>query len=411
MIRSPYAYGGRVVPVALGPSKKCPFLLPAVLYQGGGGSLRMTKRPSLTEHSALKLSLMNESEDPEVQARAAAYLALVIRKTKAWFDQFEKGNYLGAEIRWSINLGIPAETFDDEEICRTFREVLEAGWVLSESAPKLSIMSASAAIQEVRNGRGATGVDIGLVPEVAAAVKSYATSMERKNGLHLAIDVGAGTVDVCGFILHTVDEEDAYPILKASVTQQGAFVLHQTRMDAAELSGSAMQKRGLSCEDPGAHVPDDLSFYAHKGSKARERIEVADVGFERKVANAIMEVVMPLKMHRYPLSLCWEEGLPTFFCGGASHMEFYKGAVETASDRLRRATGKRARFLIHSLACQGLSTDIEIEDADFRRLVVAAGLSHPIDNIGKIRRESTIQDETRIVARPPADLYISKDQV
>lgn len=414
MIRSPYAYGGRVVPVALGHSKKCPFLLPTVLYQGARGSLSTTKRSSHAEHSALKLALMNEFEDPEVQARAAAYLALVVRKTKAWFDKCEMSNYARAKIRWSVNLGVPAETFDDEVICRTFREVLEAGWVLGESSEKLTIKTASNTIRKVRSGDGVSGVDIGVVPEVAAAVRSYATSMARKNGLHLVIDVGAGTLDVCGFILHTKDEEDVYPILKASVTPHGAFVLHQTRMDAADLRGAARQRRAIACQDLDAHVPDDLSFYARKGSKTREQVEVADSEFQRTVANAIMEVVMPLKKCRYPLSRCWEEGLPTFLCGGASHMEFYRNAVAVASERLYRTTGRRARFLTHylaSLECQGMSTDVGIPDAQFRRLVVAAGLSYPIDDIGKIRPESTIQDEKRVVAPPPADRYVSKDQV
>jgi len=92
-------------------------------------------------------------------------------------------------------------------------------------------------------------------------------------------------------------------------------------------------------------------------------------------------------------------------------MGFYKDAMEMASDRLRKATGNRARLLIHSLQCQGLDTNIDIDEAQFRRLVVAAGLSHPIDNIGKIRRESTIADERRLIARPREDRYISKDQV
>jgi len=282
MIRSPFVYGGRVVPVPLGSSGPCPILFPAVLYQGARGNLGTTKRSSMAEHNALKLMLMNHSEDVEVQARAAAYLSIVIRKTKAWFDEFEKHNYSGAKFRWGMNLGIPAETFDDEDICRVFREVLAAGWLLSERSQKLTIKTASAAVAESRNGGRTPGLDIGLVPEVAAAVKSYATSMERKNGLHLAVDVGAGTLDVCGFILRTEDEEDAYPILKASVTQHGAFVLHQTRMDAAELGESARQLRKLSCHEPDAHVPDDLSFYARKGSKARERVEVTNLGFARR---------------------------------------------------------------------------------------------------------------------------------
>ena len=44
--------------------------------------------------------------------------------------------------------------------------------------------------------------DFDVLPEVAAATAGYALSTLRQEGVHLMVDVGASTVDVCGFLLY-----------------------------------------------------------------------------------------------------------------------------------------------------------------------------------------------------------------
>lgn len=80
---------------------------------------------------------------------------------------------------------------------------------------------------------------IEVVPEVAAQAVGYARSTLRDPGLHLLVDVGATTLDICGFILHQAEGRDRYELLTTTVERLGALELHRERLGALSWKGGA----------------------------------------------------------------------------------------------------------------------------------------------------------------------------
>ena len=97
---------------------------------------------------------------------------------------------------------------------------------------------------------------VDVVPEIAAEVVGYARSKHRREGLHVMVDVGASTIDICGFVLHAADGEDGdqYHLLTALVKRLGLHELHRAH---SRFPGHALTPTGvmaIRCKQ--FHLPD-----------------------------------------------------------------------------------------------------------------------------------------------------------
>ena len=167
-----------------------------------------------------------------------------------------------------------------------FRTVHKAAWLASRRPGPVTIDDAQKAIENITFPEYEhEEVETELIPEVIAEVTGYARSPSRNEGLHLLVDIGASTLDICSFILGRNEANDHVSILTADVKLLGAERLRQTKVNGAKT----------------------------------ERI------FEEDCRKALRKTIADLRMNRYPLSPCWDSTLPVFICGGGRDMPMYQG--------------------------------------------------------------------------------------
>lgn len=406
-LQSPYKLEGRVVFGEFGELAHpvSEFYLPSTLYEGADGRLGLLETGSTRAvHRHLKIGLLGDHAQTQFEAtiRAAAYLGLVLREVRRFFLSTQGEIYGSDRLRWSLNLGIPSAGYDDVETRRRFRLVAEAAWRLSLSAARPT-MEAAQVLQKQR--AGADDVLIDVVPEVAAQVVGYAKSRQRQDGLHLLLDVGASTLDLCAFSLHKSDGEDGYALLTADVQPLGLLELHRRR---AEETGNQPPFAGIPA-DLVAPLPD---WDGGIGNSCAAHLRACDAAFAEAARKVLWRSLADLRRRRDPHSPHWREGLPLFVCGG--------GAGSRVVDEARKAadrTGKRAWDPYAGLKVMSLPVPFPPIAAppeargrmDFGRLSVAYGLSFPAINIGKVEPPAEIDDvPTNLPASEWRSRYIDK---
>lgn len=256
-----------------------------------------------------------------------------------------------------------------------YRYIVGAAWVLSlqdvpitldqiRSAPVSSQGRAAASDEDARHE-----LRIEVIPEVAAEVAGFAKSTQRRDGLYVMVDVGAGTLDVCTFRLFRNQEEvNCYAMFTAQV------------------------------------VP--LGVEAYERLRATGKSEAA---LAQDTLQALKDVIWHTKMHRDPTASEWREELPVFLCGGGSASPPYERAARALAPWLAQHA-QTQRVPIISLDCPD-RLDGKAAAEDFHRLAVAWGLSFPETDIGTLMLPSQIPDMPKPTVRDRSDGFVSKDHV
>jgi hypothetical protein len=411
VVRSPFYAGGRAVAVSFGElgHQSSPYLLPTRVWSQFDGGFALTPRGEGAWLTGLKLSLMNlgsktreagplEEGEADRLAPAVGYLALVLAETQARVIATERETWGRFDIRWALNLGIPSAGYDDTPTRVVFRRAARAAWALSQAGGAVSSIRAAALLR--RDDAMTPNPAIEVVPEVAAQAVGYARSALRDPGLHLLVDVGATTLDICAFVLHRADGRDRYELLTATVERLGVRELHQARVDA-------LSCRAVVVDDFLAPVPETMAEY-HPGCACSRRD--VDGEFRGRGCRLIMRDLVLLKRDRDPNSPRWKSGLPVFLCGGGSNMWLYSQVVRDADEEFRRGTiaaGLHRRTLPKPAQ---LAND-ELDETLFHRLSVAYGLSFDALDIGEITPPNEIADVPSARPRDMTDRFVSKDMV
>lgn len=395
-LQSPYKLDGRVAFAEFGKLAHpvSEFYLPSTLYEGADGCLGLRETgPTRLVHRHLKIGLLGDQAQSQDEAtiRAATYLGLVLREVRRFFLSTQGEIYGADRLRWSLNLGIPSAGYDDAETRRRFRLVAEAAWRLSLSAARPTLEAAQLRLEQRAN---TDDVVIDVVPEVAAQVVGYAKSRQRQDGLHLLLDVGASTLDLCAFSLHNTEGEDGYALLTADVQPLGLLELHRRR---AEATGNQPPFAGIPV-DLVAPLPDWNSSVEGRWAAG---LRTCDAAFAEAARKVLWRSLADLRRSRDPHSPRWKEGLPLFVCGGGSGSrvvdEARKAADRTGKGIWDPYAGLRVMNLpvpLRSIA----SASHALDRMDFARLSVAYGLSFPAINIGKIEPPAAIDD---VASSPP----------
>jgi len=418
VVRTPFHFGGRAEAIDFRKlaHASCRYLLPTRLHCGEGGDLGLEPRDAGRCWRDLKVKLLDAAmptgrpreDDLEVVGLASGYLGLVIRFVRDTFAERHRKAFAGSEIRWRLNVGIPSAGYDDAATRRLFLAAAEAGWVLSGSPVPPTLGVALGVGQEALGGQLGLAGTVSVVPEVAAEVVGYARSPRRSSGLHLLVDAGASTLDVCGFVLHEDGMGDRYELLTASVKRLGALELYRGRLGCLAMDPAESMAFDFPPEDPVAPVPDVVEALAGTRPELLGRLKAVDDEFRRRCTNATMEVVMALKKRRDPNSPRWKEGLPVFVCGGASGLALMQESVDEADRRLGPVGTRLRRLPPPALAA--LAND-DVDEVLVRRLGVAYGLSFDTFDIGTITPPGEIED---IRSPPPVDWrsgFVDKDLV
>lgn len=389
IVNVPYYTGEPAFAVPFGElaDENLKYLLPTQLFidEDRRYSLDDTLGASILRN--IKLGLMNEPNkgidsasgspcDASSITVAVAYLALVLRYVRRWFIADKREVFGEFYLEWSCNLGLPAAVDDDEKLRNTFCISHKAAWLASRRPGPITIDGAQKAIDDVKLARYESEempTDSELRPEVIAEVAGYASSPLRNEGLHLLVDIGASTLDVCSFNLGRRQHEgdDRVPILTADLDLLGVEILRRKRAEGAE----------------------------------------AESKFRSNCKKILTRTIQDLRKNRDRLSPRWKSTLPVFLCGGGSAMQVYQDVVSDAgkwlqgwvssSDGVRRIQLPKPNSL-----------DAEIDGKPYHRLAVAWGLSQASFNIGPddYERPSGIPDvEPPPVRKKPE--FIGQDMV
>ncbi len=407
--------------------KTCSSLLPSVVWMDSAGGLSLARGEGKVLLRDIKYHLMRnekvsavpsnrDAEGVDARIASVAFISMALKRAREWFLATHVDVFGEFDIRWSFNLGVPSADCKDSDLCTTYQIVAAAAWALSTRDGSPTVTAASDALDSSNAAEGLSERDLAevhLIPEVAAEVVGYARSAARRDGLHILIDVGATTLDVCGFILHRQDGDDEYALLTADVKPLGASFLYKTRVDAVAKSVEAHLASLWNEYDPVSPMSSEVSEYAPRHESVDASLRSGDDEYLGECRRTVFSTIVDLKTTRYPTSSCWDEAVPMFLSGGGSAMPFY-------SEELMNAVSERLKSLY--IPCRGLQVltldrpaRLEAEKVDaqtYHRFAVAWGLSYLDTDIGNVVRPSEIGDIS-----PPEvydwgnRVFISKDMV
>ena len=432
VVRSPFIGDGRAVPVRWRAGDEWAHFLPTALDENPNAEFDLTSDWEEFDHGNLKTELMDHPKDLATRARAAAFLGLALRQARAFVLDTQADAYSPYLLRWTVHVGIPSAGYDDAKVKASFLGVARAAWLLSIHTERPTMETARAALERAE-GREAIQADpdlsyVEVFPEIAALVVGYSRSRRRREGLHVMVDVGASTIDVCGFGLRDDDGDDQYLLFTALVERIGIRELHQQRMNAIRDAGAEFQVRALL--NPFSEVPSAGRLYVQSPTQALvEELNRLDELYMQDCARAILKVIVDLKRWRDPNSPAWATGLPVFKAGGGarhiliSHalreanyrltlLSTAKGIDENPLPRLARLVDEDWSSKDGSQAEGGKPKDGGVDGSGEMagRLGVAYGLSFDRFEIGEIVPPHEIADVPPKALAKPAE-YISKDHV
>jgi hypothetical protein len=414
VVRSPWLPGHRARAVSfeeLGHPTS-PYLLPSRLRFADDGRICLNSNVPGVSMTNLKIALLDHAEsnaravrNAEPLGTAAAYLALVLREARQRFLRAEQEIYRRFEIRWAVNMGIPSRGYDDKSVCEEFLRAARVAWQLSWKSGPITSNHVADVLRQEKDGAGNADIPISVVPEVVAQAVGYARSPLRDAGLHLLMDVGASTLDVCGFVLRAAEGQDCYDLLTATVHRLGVLELHRQRLAAVLCERGKDRPEEF---DPLAPLPEKLSDY-HPGCPCGATD--VDAQYREKLVRVLTRHLATLKKRRDPYSERWKTGLPVFLCGGGGVMRFFREAASQADNEFRKvmiAEPVRLRTLPKP---EGL-VNRDIDAGLFHRLSVAYGLSFDTFNIGSVTPPKEMEDiKVELRKRDYEKAYVSKDQV
>lgn len=421
VLQTPYKLTARAIPVNFGSfgHPMLPFLLPSAITEQPDGryALGLASNGSPVYHD-LKVRLLASSSpirsvgsEDEHLSRAGAYVALALRESRRRFlaDDVERENYKMDRLQWSMNLGIPSAGYDDEIVRDRFELVARVGWLLSLSPSAPTFAMAREAVLQIRNEK-AVGIDINVIPEVAAEVVGYAKSRQRNDGLHFILDVGASTLDLCAFVLHADRGDDVYELLAADVKPLGLLALHDARMQAAKERPPFDRWPA----DLTVSIPDWKSI-ADLPAGIRRDLQRADEEYVNTAARQVLlRMIDYVRQRRDPNADGWRTGVPLFLCGGGSNHEsvprIFSLADSTGRSNWTGYRGLKPRSLpVPSQLVGDIAPDMYQS-----RMSVAYGLSFPGINIGPINPPTSIDDvrePDRFTGGRWKERFVDKDQV
>lgn len=370
----------------------------------------------------LKLGLIQHPTDPAMIANAAGFLALVLQRARLEFMQKQADIFRQNRLDWHLNIGLPAESYDNRALVDAFGAVARAAWTLSVSAsridPARALVAARDALSpEAGTARYAPVADrlldperVQVIPEVVAETVSYARSPLRNDGLHLLIDVGAGTLDVNAFNLFDHQGDDRYALFLPKVEPLGSAYLARHRIAQLREKCLAPDRSGaLLGDEYGGWLPRE-ELESRLGLR-RGTIAGLDGPFLNRVGHVLWDDVLLKILKDYGREIHdWTRPVPTFLAGGGSADAAYRERVDQVSRGMQRI-GKGG-LAVRPLPMPDRFRHQGNLGGHFHRLAVAYGLAHDPLDLGDFIPHSQIPRVTRRDEKSSwTDRYVSADQV
>ena len=407
VLRDIYRDGGLALPVrfrsAAGGIDE--YLLPSTLYRTGsswsltGGQTRIRD---------LKLRLLHAPGDEPVEEfnDCCAFLALVIRRSRAWLFSEHGKYYAKHQIEWSLNLGIAARSYEDERAVSRFRRLAwAAANVAAQPAAEVgydvvdtSRLRSKIAIENdvPTEGDEFQLEQVDVIPEISAQLQGFMRAVRwdwRNRPIMMLVDIGAGTVDAALFSVTALDSGSKLVFFSNRVEPNGVINLHRARigwLDRAARAGEAEERvlDYLAAQrvptDRLRPIPESAGEYVPGYSIECTGVDVDGVflkeNYRLQVAGCIQDARVGKGLTSNDLGR-----MPLLLCGGGSRMGYFSRIAEIINNTL----GWSFKVERLSMPVPAELSDFGMNASEFDRISVAYGLSqvgNSNEAIGKIVR-------------------------
>ena len=374
---------GRAHPVRFKLAGSSSYLVPSVVYMDGDkrySAFDVDENATLRRIDHLKMRLVS-CADP---ARAHAWGMDQIEETKvssAWFIA-QVLAHVGREIReiWPdfgdrpddtcfVNICVPIAYAEGQGIETTILDSLCAAWntvgpagVTPPSVAEVSLaLRASDALIEARNFCYA-------YPETSANLQTYLRSRARLPGLYLLMDVGAGTMDLSFFILHSDTGTDKPLIyLHGSVLDVGSSRLE---IEVLKRNPSFRTADVVAHKEGRVKRSDPLITKELDWARRHLRNEVA-VGVGKGVSDAEARLSEDLRVSQRQM-----KEVNLLFAGGGFCRDPYEEGARFFHRNRQWSHEPLARELPEAVDIKWPKSSDAVR-VSFKRLSVAYGLSFP----------------------------------
>jgi len=362
------------------------YLLPGAFWvcKNNVCSLKELNPDSDRKISDLKLHLLSKNVSEQAQIFICTFLALTLRRIRAFIFIEKQNIYQSNYIDWFINVGLPTASFEKEQLNEMYIKLINTAWIVSSIESEITLGLVAEVFKNPTGKHAGIGNTlnteaISVFPEFVAQVTGYVRSPLRQEGLHLLIDVGAGTLDITIFNVHRRDDEDCYSIFTKVVALYGTRYLVRHR-----IKGTSIIESGEL--DSLATIPNKKRFAELLGINNNQLSE-KDKEFHSKVLHLVELSLGYTKTKRYPGSDHWTTGVPLFLCGGGSRCDFYRDIFPNKQNKI----GSFSIKILNLPIPEGLESE-GIKTQDYDRISVAYGLSlEPLD-IGLIIKQCDVKD-------------------
>lgn len=406
-----------------------PYLLPTKLWVTEEGKCSLGQCDGAKMVNDIKIALFSNNEHltssfgtirqlfPPKEI-AVCYLALLLRFSRGWFLETKRDLLRHfSKLIWNVNLGVPSPCIEDNKENQIFRCVGKAAWKLSTLTEELITLGrAKVELEYIEDPEywdtdEDFACDFDIIPEIAAGAVGYALSEHRREGLHVMVDIGASTVDVCSFKLHTEEGNDRYSLFMADVQQLGTIRLYKEQLLALKGVYEKHIKYLWRKYDPLAPMKEDIESCFVSQNQFILAVEEAEVQLKEQFFYIIRRVIWQTKLRRYPEAPVWEKGrLPIILIGGGSKLKFFRAILDEIGPWLKYYCYNDGAVILPVPMPTSL-TQLVGEADSYHYLAVAWGLSHRAMDIGEIIPADRIPD-----VEPPKPFdwrsrFISKEQV
>ncbi|MDP3883675.1 hypothetical protein [Hydrogenophaga sp.] len=385
----------------------------------------------------LKLKLLDcKAKYPVTEFNdCCAFLALVIRQSRAWLLTEHEDAYRRHALEWRFNLGIAAKSYEDKAAVDLFRRLAWAAANLAGDADAPEVTEAAADVWRKRSGPALSGdalepgarptVDIGsvdVVPEVSAQLQGFMQSARwnwSERPIMMLVDIGAGTVDSAMFHVKPVREgKGQLTFYACRVEANGVMNLHRHRVSwlqrllpdgnehkpARQFLDSIVERTDRLRPIPEA-VNDYLGGYEIELAGESADDEFLYKRYRRQVAGTINVTKI-----QKGLPLTQLQNVPLLLCGGGSRMSFYSdiGSAINSTPNWCVSVDMMRPPVPQELAEAGWHPE------DFDRISVAYGLSlagQGETSLGAIVRAIDVPDAPKREGTVVEDRYVSKDDM
>ena len=364
------------------------YLLPSrVCEQSGVFSLSAGEEV----HRDLKLRFLANPSSQQIQETLVGFLALVIRRCRAWLFSAHADILAKRTILWKLVLGRAIDRAQDDQVGKIMADVLNAAWIVAGRLGVVDRTDCGRVLAGLRGGQISQidAPEVSVVPELAAQIYGFVKSRQfdpRAKNFYLFIDVGAGTVDTSLFRVKPNEFGTWDFSLFTSVVQpNGVMNLHRARLDwwRNELSKlhdsqcNRLLEKISSIHAPTEQtrpIPEDYLGY-FKGIQVQQSggaLNPDELFFTNRLVaqvrgQGIQRTVLSKNVGRVDL-----DNIPFFLCGGGARLPLYRkiaSALNGAPDLSWFKANRRELGIPSELVAPGLP------QIDYDRLSVAFGLS------------------------------------